>query len=153
VKSVVQLRKRTTEGADGTDKAEQPAPGVLFTAPFVPWIHILIIHHGHHITSTRQNRKTYRSVLVRFFCGKAHFAPFFGIPKKSDLQPARHQAFTKGAKTGRLYDTSVFASATAFADFLRNSLKINRMALKSRPTERRQKRVTYNNTPFAKPEK
>jgi hypothetical protein len=32
-------------------------------------------------------------------------------------------------------------------------LKINQMALKGVPTERRQKRVTYNNMPFAKPEK
>jgi hypothetical protein len=83
VKSVVQLRKRTTDGADGTDKAEQAVPCVIFTAPFVPWIHLLIIHHGHHITSTRQNRKTYRSVLVRFFCGKVHFAPFFLAPRKN----------------------------------------------------------------------
>jgi hypothetical protein len=79
--------------------------------------------------------------------------PFFGIPKKSALQPIRHQAFTKGAKTGRLYDTSVFASGPASDDFLLNSLKINQMALKSARSERRQKRVTYNNMPFAKPEK
>jgi hypothetical protein len=78
---------------------------------------------------------------------------FFGAPKKSILQPARHQAFTKGSKTGHLYDTDAFASATAFNHFLRNLLRINRMALKSARPERRQKRVTYNNTPFAKPEK
>jgi hypothetical protein len=79
--------------------------------------------------------------------------PIFGAPKKSILQPARHQAFTKGAKAGHVYDTSVFASRPASDDFLRNSLKINSMALKSARPERRQKRVTYNNTPFAKPEK
>jgi hypothetical protein len=79
--------------------------------------------------------------------------PFFGAPKKSILQPARHQAFTKGAKTGYLYDTDAFASATAFAHFLRNLLRINRIALKSAATGKRQKRVTYNNMPFAKPEK
>jgi hypothetical protein len=60
---------------------------------------------------------------------------FFGRPKKSALQPARHQAFTKGAKTGHLYDTDAFASATTFEHFLRNLLKINQMALKGAPTE------------------
>jgi hypothetical protein len=85
VKAVVQLWKRTTDGVEGTDKAEQAAPGVLFTAPFVPWIHLLIIHHGHHITSTHKNQKTYRSVLGRFFCGKAHFAPFFWHSEKIHL--------------------------------------------------------------------
>jgi hypothetical protein len=88
-----------------------------------------------------------------FFAEKRVLRPFFGAPKKSILQPARHQAFTNGAKTGHLYDMDAFASATAFAHFLRNSLKIKRMALKSARHERRQKRVTYNNMPCAKPEK
>jgi hypothetical protein len=79
--------------------------------------------------------------------------PFFAAPKKSILQPARHQAFTKCAKTGHLYDTDAFASATAFDHFLHNSLKINMMASKSAPSGKRQKRVTYNNMPCAKPEK
>jgi hypothetical protein len=79
--------------------------------------------------------------------------PFFGYLKNSTLQPARHQAFTRGAKTDHLYDTDAFASATAFDHFLRNLLRINQIALKSAQPERRQKRVTYNNMPFAKPEK
>jgi hypothetical protein len=90
---------------------------------------------------------------MRFFCGKVHFAPFFRPTKKSALQPAQYEAFTNDAKTGHLYDTSVFASGPASDDFPRNSLRINRMALKSAQPERRQKRVTYNNMPCAKPEK
>jgi len=78
---------------------------------------------------------------------------FSGPPKKSALQPARYEAFTKGAKIGHLYDSDVFGLDTEFTDFLRNSLKINRMSFNSARTEMRQKRVTYNNTPFAKPEK
>jgi hypothetical protein len=88
-----------------------------------------------------------------FFAEKCLLRHFFGILKKSTSQPARHEAFTKGAKTGPLYDMSAFASGPASGHFLRNSLKINMMALKSAPTERCQKRVTYNNMPFAKPEK
>jgi hypothetical protein len=88
-----------------------------------------------------------------FFAKKRILRHFFGAPKKPILQPARYQAFTKGAKTGHLYDTSVFASGPASDDFLRNSLRINRMALKSARPERRQKRVTYNNMPCAKPAK
>jgi hypothetical protein len=83
----------------------------------------------------------------------AFCAIFFGTPKKSALQPARHQAFTKCAKIGHLYDTDAFASATDSDDFIRNSLNINKMALKRARPERRQKRVTYNNMPLAKLEK
>src|SRR5665213_4153131 len=54
---------------------------------------------------------------------------------------------------GHLYDTNAFASGPAFDRFLRNILSINKMALKIARPERRQKRVTYNNMPFAKPEK
>jgi hypothetical protein len=79
--------------------------------------------------------------------------PFFGPPKTSTLQPARYEAFTKGAKAGHLYDTDAFTSGTAADHFLRNSLKINLIAFKSARPEGRQKRVTYNNMPFAKPEK
>jgi hypothetical protein len=78
---------------------------------------------------------------------------FLGPPKKSTLQPARHKAFTKDAKTRHLYDTHVFSTAISFDHFLRNLLKINKIALKKGQPDPRQNRVTYNNMPFAKPEK
>jgi hypothetical protein len=113
----------------------------------------LILHHADHFSPNRKNRKTYGSVLVRFFEEKCILRPFSGLPKQSNLQPARYEAFTKGAKTGHLYDTDAFTSGTAADHFSRNLLRINQMALKSAQPEGRQKRVTYNNMPFAKPEK
>jgi hypothetical protein len=78
---------------------------------------------------------------------------FFGPPKKSSLQPARYEAFTKGAKTGRLYDRRGFASDPASGHFLRNLLRVNLFGLKSARIKGRQNLVTYNNMAFAKREK
>jgi hypothetical protein len=83
----------------------------------------------------------------------AFCALFFGHPKKSGLQPARHEPFTKDTKTGHLYDTAVFRSRDPADDFPRNLLKRNRISAKSASPGHRQNRVTYNNMPFAKPEK
>jgi hypothetical protein len=69
------------------------------------------------------------------------------------VQPARHEAFTKDQKAGHLYDRGAFSSGAASARFMRNLLKINQMTWKTARTKRRQKRVTYNNMPCAKPEK
>jgi len=100
-----------------------------------------------------KNEKPTGVFQYAFFAEKWFLHVFSGHPKKPALQPARYEAFTKGAKIGHLCDSGVFGLDTKSDDFRRNSLKINRMALKSARTERRQKRVTYNNMPFAKPEK
>jgi hypothetical protein len=54
---------------------------------------------------------------------------------------------------GALYDSSGFSFDIKSGYFHRNSLKVNMMSLKSAPAEKRQNLVTYNNMPFAKPEK
>jgi hypothetical protein len=114
---------------------------------------VYLSHCNHNNDTKLKNRKTYGSVLVRFFRIKCILHPFFDLLKRLATQPARHEPFTGHKKTGRLYDTDAFSSSTASADFLHNLFNINGMALKSARTERRQKRVTYNNMPCAKPEK
>jgi hypothetical protein len=78
---------------------------------------------------------------------------FFVNPKKSALQHTRYEAFTKGAKTGRLSDSGVFGLDSEFAHFRRNSLKVSQMEFQSPRRQKRQNLVTYNNKPLAKPEK
>jgi hypothetical protein len=69
------------------------------------------------------------------------------------LQPAHYEAFTQDIKTGALYDNGDISFDTKSGHFHRNSLKINRMALRSERAEKRQNLVTYINKPFTKPEK
>jgi hypothetical protein len=69
------------------------------------------------------------------------------------LQPAHYEAFTQDIKTGALYDNGDISFDTKSGHFHRNSLKINRMALRSERAEKRQNFVTYINKPFTKPEK
>jgi hypothetical protein len=88
-----------------------------------------------------------------FLAEKCILNPFYGPSKKSGVQPARHEPFTNGSKTGNLFATRAFSTGTISDDFLRNSLKINWMAWKRARTEQRQNRVTYNNMPCAQAEK
>jgi hypothetical protein len=112
---------------------------------------LLFVSLRNHFATDLKNRKTYGSVLVRFFSEKCILERFLSHLKKSRLQPARYEAFTKGAKTGHLCDTVDFANRAANDDFLRNLLKINQIALKNALSGTCQNRVTYNNMPSTKP--
>jgi hypothetical protein len=70
---------------------------------------------------------------------------FFSLPKKSRLQLARHELFTKEEKTSHLYDTGGFAFGGAMAHFQRNLLQINMIGEKIGRRGPGQNRVTYNN--------
>jgi hypothetical protein len=49
----------------------------LWRGPFA-----YLAHCGNEYGTSLKNQKTYGSVLVRFFCGKMHFAPLFWLSEK-----------------------------------------------------------------------
>jgi hypothetical protein len=62
--------KEITDGSNGYF-------GIRSFAPFWPGQIVYISHCENDYDLDRKNRKTYGSVLVRFFGRKMHFAPFF----------------------------------------------------------------------------
>jgi hypothetical protein len=70
---------------DGDEKDTKGSAVYFVTVPFVPLGRGKIVymsHRGNDDDTDLKNRKTYGSVLVRFFGRKMHFAPIFRISKR-----------------------------------------------------------------------
>ena len=78
---------------EGDEKDTNDSFVYFVTRPFVPFSRVRIAYMSHRsddYDTNPENRKTYGSVLVRFFGRKMHFAPFFRALEK--IQLATHTA-------------------------------------------------------------